>query len=55
MPAFAGFIVILLYSVYRAVTDRQPSYVLGGLMVAVVAFILLAYVSKKIIGFLQRL
>lgn len=55
MPALAGFLVILLYSVYRAVTDRQPSYVLGGLMVAVVAFILLAYVSKKIIGFLQRL
>jgi len=55
MPAFAGFIVILLYSVYRAGTDKQPSYVLGGLMVAVVAFLLLAYVSKKVMGLLLRL
>jgi len=54
MPALAGFLVILLYSIYRAGTYKQPNnYILGGLMVATIAFLLLAYISKKVISWLH--
>jgi len=45
MPALAG-LILLLYSMLRAYADNQPGYVLGGVAV----FIILAYVSRKILG-----
>lgn len=54
MPALASFLVILFYSVYRAGTDKQPSYILGGLMVAIAAFLLLAYISKRVNSWLHE-
>jgi len=49
MPAFAG-LTLLLYSMFWAIAKGQPSYILGGVMV----FLVLAYFSKKVIGWLQR-
>jgi DNA-binding MarR family transcriptional regulator len=45
MPALAGFI-LLLYSMFRAFIDKQPGYIVGG----VVVFILLAYVSRRVMS-----
>jgi DNA-binding transcriptional ArsR family regulator len=50
MPALAGFLLVLLYSVFRATVNKMPSYILGGLMVAVIVFLLLAYISRKVVG-----
>lgn len=45
MPALAG-LILLLYSMFRALIDQKPVYIFGG----VVVFLLLAYVSRRVIS-----
>jgi len=49
MPALAG-LTLLLCSIFWAIARGQPSYILGGVMI----FLLMAYLSKKVIGWLPQ-